>query len=697
MKTVFKRLLSATLAILLLIIGLAFSVSAGSTLIWPVQGHTTLTQGFSGDSGHSGIDISDGSISGATVRAAMGGTVCRIYLCGDTHLNEGDCNGFGTGLVIHGDDGRYYQYAHMQANSIPSNVYYGAYVSAGSKVGQVGSTGWSTGPHLHFEINTTNWYTGSVNPMNESYNYNYNSHTCSYSSSVTKVATCNATGVRTYSCSCGKSYTETIAKNASNHAGGTVIKNAIAATPESTGYTGDTYCGGCSKLLKTGTTIPKIDETQWVYVSSLPSHVSSDKYDIEYNNIYKKVATTDNASGWTKGSLAKTEYVNSGSTYESDFELSTSNYRVLVSYYYYHWCGSGAGNEVNFKYTDKHNHYDAYPEPSAVIEEQSVVDGDDSRYTAYKLAWAHNTSSYCWCAPALTCDASNSHDYRSCWWYKRYVYQNKARVDYYNWTKESGWTESKDSSANSVEYRFKLKEHECVYTSSVTTTATCKKAGVRTYTCECGNSYTEVISTLPHTIVTDKAVAATCTSTGKTEGKHCSECGTVTVAQTVIPANAHTPGDWEVLVAPTFKAEGTQVRKCTVCKTVLEERSIPVLEKAPEVKIRRTSTTSINYGDTLVLQLEEVEIPEGLAVAWFVEGVGVSTWVSEDGCECRVTSIANGNPTVFAKLVDENENVVTDADGEEIFDEITIVSKAGFWQKFISFFKNLFGINRVIY
>lgn len=113
--------------------------------------------------------------------------------------------------------------------------------------------------------------------------------------------------------------------------------------------------------------------------------------------------------------------------------------------------------------------------------------------------------------------------------------------------------------------------------------------------------------------------------------------------------------------------------------------------------IKKPSKTTINYGDTLVLQLEEIEIPEGYAVAWFVEGAGVSTSVSEDGLECRVTSVANGNPTIYAKLVDEEENVITNADGEEIFDEITLVSIAGFWQKFISFFKNLFGINRVIY
>ena len=116
-----------------------------------------------------------------------------------------------------------------------------------------------------------------------------------------------------------------------------------------------------------------------------------------------------------------------------------------------------------------------------------------------------------------------------------------------------------------------------------------------------------------------------------------------------------------------------------------------------ELEIKAPSVTTLNYGDTLVLSSNNSELPAGVSILWTVEGAGVSTWGSEDGLECRVTSIANGNATIYAKLVDADDNPVTNADGEEIFDEITLVSKAGFWQKFISFFKNLFGINRVIY
>jgi len=142
--------------------------SAASTLYWPVPNHTRLSQGF-----HDGnaIDISDGSIGGANVVAAMGGKVTHIYKCGSQHYGSyHDCNGFGTGIVIKGDDGRIYQYAHMQANSIPSNVYYGAYVYAGQNVGRVGTTGYSSGNHLHFAISLGNyWNKSGINPANEYY------------------------------------------------------------------------------------------------------------------------------------------------------------------------------------------------------------------------------------------------------------------------------------------------------------------------------------------------------------------------------------------------------------------------------------------------------------------------------------------------------------------------------------------------
>ncbi|MBQ9880186.1 MAG: leucine-rich repeat protein, partial [Clostridia bacterium] len=74
---------------------------------------------------------------------------------------------------------------------------------------------------------------------------------------VTTPATCAAGGVKTFTCTvCGDTKTEAIVKDANNHTGGTEIRNAVAASDGSDGYTGDTYCKGCGVKLASGTVIP---------------------------------------------------------------------------------------------------------------------------------------------------------------------------------------------------------------------------------------------------------------------------------------------------------------------------------------------------------------------------------------------------------------------------------------------------------
>ena len=75
---------------------------------------------------------------------------------------------------------------------------------------------------------------------------------------------------------------------------------------------------------------------------------------------------------------------------------------------------------------------------------------------------------------------------------------------------------------------------------------------------------------IEHDIVTDAAVAATCTTPGKTEGSHCSVCNEVLKAQTVVPAPGHDPGEpiQENIVPATCAKAGSydKVYYCTVCK-----------------------------------------------------------------------------------------------------------------------------------
>ena len=168
-----KRMLSLMLAVLM-VVCLLPTTALAATLVWPVPGHKNLSQGFyynNANEYHYGIDISDGSITGATIVAAMGGTVKYVRNCTQHHPgSQHNCYGFGTGVVIIGDDGRAYQYAHMQGGSVPSNVYVGARVEAGQMIGRVGQTGDATGPHLHFGIsNGQNYWENNVNPMLETY------------------------------------------------------------------------------------------------------------------------------------------------------------------------------------------------------------------------------------------------------------------------------------------------------------------------------------------------------------------------------------------------------------------------------------------------------------------------------------------------------------------------------------------------
>ena len=76
---------------------------------------------------------------------------------------------------------------------------------------------------------------------------------------------------------------------------------------------------------------------------------------------------------------------------------------------------------------------------------------------------------------------------------------------------------------------------------SVVTAPTCIARGYTTKTCSvCGDSYkTNYVKALGHTPTTDAAQAPTCTETGLSEGKHCSVCNAVIVAQNIIPSTGH--------------------------------------------------------------------------------------------------------------------------------------------------------------
>ena len=132
--------------------------SASEGWIWPVTGQI-FSRGVVGT--HCAIDIA--APEGTTVCASRPGTVvCAYTISTAADWKCGTCGYKGAGyhVVIRHSDNSYSFYDHLSA--VYTSV--GAYVAAGRSVGAVGTTGNSTGPHLHFAISSSGLYS-LVDPL----------------------------------------------------------------------------------------------------------------------------------------------------------------------------------------------------------------------------------------------------------------------------------------------------------------------------------------------------------------------------------------------------------------------------------------------------------------------------------------------------------------------------------------------------
>ncbi len=137
----------------------------GGKFLWPVSGYYTITSRFGYRTHpitgiyklHTGVDIAGAGIGGKPILAANGGTV----------IKAGYNRGYGNYVVI--DHGGGYSTLYGHASRL--NVSAGQKVSRGDTLGFVGSTGYSTGNHLHFEIMQNGEYTNPLSHYGISFNF----------------------------------------------------------------------------------------------------------------------------------------------------------------------------------------------------------------------------------------------------------------------------------------------------------------------------------------------------------------------------------------------------------------------------------------------------------------------------------------------------------------------------------------------
>lgn len=144
-------------------IGTKYIPNVGSTASWgwPTNSGYTISSYygyrlavFGEGNFHSGLDIA-GTGYGSPVKAANNGTIEVIQDLGN--------RSYGKHIIINHNNGYYTLYGHMSGWA--SGLTVGSTVERGQTIGYVGSSGWATGPHVHFEIRTCPSYSCITNPL----------------------------------------------------------------------------------------------------------------------------------------------------------------------------------------------------------------------------------------------------------------------------------------------------------------------------------------------------------------------------------------------------------------------------------------------------------------------------------------------------------------------------------------------------
>jgi len=166
---------------------------------------------------------------------------------------------------------------------------------------------------------------------------------------------------------------------------------------------------------------------------------------------------------------------------------------------------------------------------------------------------------------------------------------------------EAKWNKIEIGEMNECLTAARIHCEPCLHTNSRTEhkDPTCLAAGYdRTICNDCGETVAEtILPALGHDLVTDAAVAATCTEAGLTAGEHCTRCDYL-VAQEVVPALGHDWDEGTITLEPTETEQGEMLFTCKRCGATKTE-IIPELSHVHSYTDAVTPPTCTEMGYTL--------------------------------------------------------------------------------------------------
>ena len=173
----------------------------------------------------------------------------------------------------------------------------------------------------------------------------------------------------------------------------------------------------------------------------------------------------------------------------------------------------------------------------------------------------------------------------------------------------------------------------------------------------------ETVPAKGHTEVVDPVVEATCTKPGKTEGKHCSVCNEVLVAQKVVSAKGHDWDSGKILKQPTYGENGEMLYTCAICdeyKTEIIPKLVNGGGGTGGAGGGSSSAGSTTKTETTINPDESTTKTETKT-----DGTVVETTTGKDGSTSKTTTKKDGSSVTESKTADGTTGTVkTDKDGK---------------------------------